>query len=44
MYIEVSLQNENTGVPADSGGVVTDYSTATTTARLKYGSQDITDF
>lgn len=38
------LTNENTGVPADSGGVVTDYSTATTTARLKYGSQDITDF
>lgn len=39
-----ALTNENTSVPADSSGKVTDYSSATTTARLKYGSQDVTDF
>ena len=38
------LTNENTGVPAQADGTVTDYSTASTEARLKYGSKDITDF
>lgn len=38
------LTNENTGVPAQADGTVTDYSTASTEARLKYGSKDVTDF
>ena len=38
------LTNENASVPADSAGVVSSYNTATTQARLKYGSQEITDF
>ena len=38
------LTNENAGVAADSNGNVTDYSTTKTTARLKYGTQEIKDF
>lgn len=38
------LTNENASIPADSAGVVSSYDTATTQARLKYGSQEITDF
>lgn len=39
-----TLQNESTTVPADENGKVTSYSSATTTTRLIYGSNEITDY
>lgn len=39
-----ALTNENTSVVADSNGNVSDYSTAVTEAKLKYGLNDVTDF
>lgn len=38
------LTNENTSVPASSTGVVSDYSSASTEARLRYGSTEYTNF
>ena len=39
-----TLQNEATTVPADENGKVTSYSSATTTTRLIYGSNEITAY
>ena len=39
-----TLQNEATTVPADENGKVTDYSSATTTTRMWYGTNEITDY
>lgn len=39
-----TLQNEATTVPADENGKVTNYSSATTTTRMWYGTNEITDY
>lgn len=39
-----TLQNEATTVPADENGKVTDYSSAYTTTRMWYGTNEITDY
>lgn len=39
-----TLQNESTSVVADHTGYVTDYTAATSNSKLKYGSNDITDY
>lgn len=39
-----TLQNENCSVTANSNGVVNDYSGATSTTRLRYGNNEITNY
>ena len=39
-----TLQNESTTVPADENGKVTNYSSATTTTRMWYGTNEITNY